>query len=315
MAIPFQIWRTADGLVKSGDTETVSATQLCHELESSAVIYFPRSPFIPAEDDIDFLLRQKQLESAYHKNIAYRPLSDKLTGVHATSKEDRERLRDILSRYTTDVGRFLNSFLSPYQGALNLDYASFRPIEERGRQLRLRAQNNLVHVDSFPTRATYGNRIFRVFTNINPTEPRVWNTSRPFPDLVRHFKSQMRPYQPDAVEKKPSRFASKIFKALGLTDPGRPSYDRWMLDFHNFLKENSEFQASGPKDRWEFPPGSAWMVYTDCTSHAVLSGQYALEQTYMIDQSAMVSPHLAPKEMLANIYLEKHDKPKLQLVK
>jgi hypothetical protein len=40
------------------------------------------------------------------------------------------------------------------------------------------------------------------------------------------------------------------------------------------------------------------MVYTDMTSHAVLSGQYALEQTYIVSKDAMVTPEKAPVRVL-----------------
>ncbi len=35
---------------------------------------------------------------------------------------------------------------------------------------------------------------------------------------------------------------------------GRTPYDVFMLRFHDFLKENSRFQAGCPKVRLEFPP-------------------------------------------------------------
>ena len=38
-------------------------------------------------------------------------------------------------------------------------------------------------VDAFPTRPTNGDRILRVFTNLNPVQNRVWLTSQTF-DIV-----------------------------------------------------------------------------------------------------------------------------------
>jgi hypothetical protein len=74
-----------------------------------------------------------------------------------------------------------------------------------------------------------------------------------------------------------------------------------MLRFHNFLKENEDFQESCTRQRWEFPPGSAWMVYTDMVSHAVLSGRFALEQTFIVSRSAMVRPESAPISILESL--------------
>ncbi len=75
---------------------------------------------------------------------------------------------------------FLSSFLAPYAGKWILDFASFRPFEEDGRDLPLHKRNDLLHVDAFPSRPTRGGRILRVFTNLNLSKPRVWQTTGPF---------------------------------------------------------------------------------------------------------------------------------------
>jgi hypothetical protein len=90
-------------------------------------------------------------------------------------------------------------------------------------------------------------------------------------------------------------------RKLGVRGMGRTPYDVFMLRFHDFLKENSRFQAGCPKDRLEFPPRATWMVFTDGVAHAVLSGQYALEQTFLIPASALVAPEQAPYRILENI--------------
>ena len=69
---------------------------------------------------------------------------------------------------------------------------------------------------------------------------------------------------------------------LGLPVVDRPPYDRFMLKIHHAMKEDAGFQQSCRKDRWEFPAGSTWIVFTDSASHACLSGQYALEQTFIV---------------------------------
>jgi hypothetical protein len=74
-----------------------------------------------------------------------------------------------------------------------------------------------------------------------------------------------------------------------------------MLRFHDFLKESSQFQANAPKVRLEFPPLATWIVFTDGVAHAVMSGQYALEQTFLIPASALVSPDQAPCRILEGI--------------
>ena len=75
---------------------------------------------------------------------------------------------------------------------------------------------------------------------------------------------------------------------LGYAIPSlkRSPYDDFMMRFHNFLKENASFQAECRKEYLQFPAGSSWMVYTDMVPHAVLSGQYALEQTFLVEHQA-----------------------------
>jgi hypothetical protein len=78
----------------------------------------------------------------------------------------------------------------------------------------------------------------------------------------------------------------------------RPPYDQFMLRFHHFLKENADFQRNCRKDRWEFPPDSTWVCFTDTTSHSCISGQYALEQTFIVRRGSLIRPETAPIAIL-----------------
>jgi hypothetical protein len=78
----------------------------------------------------------------------------------------------------------------------------------------------------------------------------------------------------------------------------RPPYDQFMLRFHHYLKESENFQRECPKDRWEFPPNSTWICFTDTTSHACISGQYALEQTFIVHRGSLIRPEKAPIAIL-----------------
>ena len=89
--------------------------------------------------------------------------------------------------------------------------------------------------------------------------------------------------------------------SIGLPFPNRSRYDRFMLHFHDWLKENAEFQKNSPKVRTDFSPGTTWLVYTDGVPHAVLSGQYVLEQTFIIPQRALVAPEVSPLQVLEQI--------------
>jgi len=74
-----------------------------------------------------------------------------------------------------------------------------------------------------------------------------------------------------------------------------------MLRFHHFLKSQEEFQRTCPRSQWEFPPHSTWMVFTDVVSHAVLSGQHALEQTFVVAKDSLVLLDKAPVRILERL--------------
>jgi hypothetical protein len=74
-----------------------------------------------------------------------------------------------------------------------------------------------------------------------------------------------------------------------------------MLRFHHFLKEQDEFQRTCSRSRWEFPPNSTWFVFTDFVSHAVLAGQFALEQTFLVSKESLVLPEKAPLRILERL--------------
>lgn len=74
-----------------------------------------------------------------------------------------------------------------------------------------------------------------------------------------------------------------------------------MLRFHHFLKANGDFQSTTPRARWEFPPLSTWLVFTDAVSHAVLSGQFALEQTLIVPVRSLVLAEKAPVRVLERL--------------
>ena len=273
----------------------------CARLEEGNILFFERTPFELSPDEVQFLLNQKQSDAAYHKNIAYRPLSDRLTGYGKGRSSDEHRLHAIMRDFSKRVIEFTQRFLSPYAGAMAVDFASFRPQQEEGRQIRQRARNDLLHVDSFPTRPSHGNRILRVFTNINPTEPRVWATSETFDGLVTRFAGTGGMPLPAGITSWPKKLLMKLAGAAGIRSLARSPYDDWMLNFHHFLKENQEFQDRCARTKWEFPPHSAWLVFTDMVSHAVLSGRFALEQTFIISRPALVLPEKAPVRILERL--------------
>ncbi len=287
------------GWVDPGQSQ-VRAREYCQMLERGEVLYFPEPPFSFPSTDREFLLTPQWAELRMHKNVSYRPGDDLLRGVSGDAAVT-ERIHAVLANYSRQAIAFLSKFMPPYADKWIIDFASFRPFEEDGRHLPLHQRNDLLHVDAFPSRPTRGGRILRLFTNVNPSKARVWQTTGPFESFARQFAD-------DAGLRKIAEKDSWLRRRVqdwgakfGIPGMGRTPYDLFMLRFHDYLKENSSFQANCPKVRLEFPPLATWIVYTDGVAHAVMSGQYALEQTFLIPAQALVSPEVAPCRILENI--------------
>lgn len=302
--IPVQHLPSGDGQSATRDGDERPREYYQH-LEEGDILYFAESPFDLADDTRTFLLSQRQSGAGYHKNIAYRPSQDRLTGLAKRGRGENERLHEIMRTYSQRLTQFLSELLPRYAEKWRLDFASFRPQEERGRRLRLRARNDLLHIDAFPTRPTNGDRILRIFTNLNPTAPRIWLTSETFESLARRFIGSARLRLPTRHPASPGRRLGRLLgqfaRSIGLRTVDRPPYDEFMLRFHHYLKENREFQESCPKQRWEFPPHSTWLLFTDMVSHAVLAGQFALEHTFIVPRNALLLPHKAPVSILESL--------------
>lgn len=287
-------------IVVQGDLDS---QKYCEALEDGNILFFPSIPFSFPQEEIDFLLTQKQGSSSSRKNIAYKPYEDKITNHDSQDKVSSEKLKGILRDYSLRVTNYLSDLLAPYAKGWVHDYASFRPFQEKGRNLRVRARNDLLHVDAFPTRPLHGGRILRFFTNINPTESRYWITSENFEELVKKYMndvgvpSSLGFSLKDLLERKMKQGLSRI----GVNIPLRSPYDHFMLQMHHFLKENGAFQENCHKDHWAFPPGSCWAVFTDQVSHAALEGQYALEQTFIIPQNVLILPEKSPASVLQRL--------------
>jgi len=288
---------TAAALVEVTGYTPEQSRGYCQQLERGQVLFFRSVPFDFPPDDRQFLLSQKQTGSRFHKNISYRPAADLLKGVDAAS-EDRERMHRVMRGFSRAVTGFVANFLAPYSGQIKLDFASFRPLQEQGRDLPLHKRNDLLHVDAFPTRPTHGGRILRVFVNINPSVSRVWNVGEPFhvfaPRLVQDRKVTV-PHRSAAAA------LAGVAARLGLPLHARSRYDEFMLYLHDWLKENGEFQKDSPKREVSFPPGCCWMVFTDGVPHAAMSGQFALEQTFIVPTQALVSSEVAPVRVLERV--------------
>jgi hypothetical protein len=287
-----------DALEGEGPAGAGSAERLARWLEEGRILLFRRPPFPIPDADREFLLSRRQRGGRLHKNIAYRPARDRVTGATG-DRVERERLGRILRAYSRASLELLARLFPSYARSWHVDYASFRPIEEEGRSLPQTSRNDLMHVDAFPTRPTHGGRILRFFTNIHPSRSREWVSGGTFDRLAPRYAVGSGLLEEALRHGRPSP-AARLLRAVGARRELTSPYDAFMLRFHDFLKNNAEFQA-GERERLTFPPGSSWIVLTDMVSHAVLSGQFALEQTVILSRGSLVSPENAPIAILERL--------------
>lgn len=287
--------------IDASQENKLSSLQLCQQLEQGNILLLNQTPFLPSEEDCAFLRDQHQSEKTYHKNIAYKPHLKRTTGTAALPQETAERVNRIMADYSRGALGFLTALLPEYARSWTVDYASFRPVEEAGRVLPLRHRNDLIHLDAFPTRPTHGGRILRLFTNLHPDHTRVWATSDSFEDLAARYARAAGLDQVTGPLAKAGRAAASVARKVGMRVPARSPYDEFMLRFHHYLKSNSEFQESGTRKTVAFRPGASWISFTDQVAHAVLSGQYALEQTCIVPYAAMTLPELSPVAVLERL--------------
>ncbi len=262
-------------------------------LEKGELIFFPECPFaLPREEDRQFLIQQ-HLRPLSRKHITYDPTRNQIKGFLRISADQQERLRTILAGFSQSVTGWLLNTLPGYRGGCQRDRASFRPEEEATRRLRHLARNDLLHIDAFPNRPSQGRRILRVWVNCNPSEPRVWITSELLARVLERYGTRL---GVAGLERSTwlNRLSERLLRLLLPDRPIRSAYDSFMLRLHDALKRDDEFQERSPKRLWTFPPGSAWILFSDARTHAELRGQFALEHSFFIEPGVLVCPNLSP---------------------
>lgn len=267
-------------------------TPYINSLEEGQILYLPDYYLTP--NDNDKLLLTDSFLDKRSKNISYDYNKGTLGGV-IKSSDLKVNLQQFMHRYAMFAKHLVDNILSEYSANLIWGRTSFRPAEIKGRPSSKRKDDTRVHVDSFPSTPVNGRRILRVFCNINPFgEPRTWHVGEPFAELMQKFKPHLPTY---------NNFIANILKLTKATKSKRSAYDHYMLHLHNKMKCDDNYQNTLDKKRIEFPPNSTWLVYTDHVSHAALSGQFLLEQTFYIPVTEMNNPNLAPYSLWEQVGL------------
>ncbi len=106
-------------------------------------------------------------------------------------------VRALIGRYQANARSLVDGLFPEYDGKLRVAPTSLRLHQVETRQTSWRKDDSRLHVDAFPSRPNYGERILRVFTNVNPHgAPRVWRVGEPFEDMAKRFLPRIKPQMP-----------------------------------------------------------------------------------------------------------------------
>ncbi len=74
-----------------------------------------------------------------------------------------------------------------------------------------------------------------------------------------------------------------------------------MLQLHDKMKSDLDYQQNGRQEAIDFPSGSSWICFSDQTPHAAMGGQYMLEQTFLLPVNGMKNPQQSPLKILESL--------------
>src|SRR5207248_11020460 len=138
---------------------------------------------------------------------------------------DLAALARMVARFAADASALVASLFPRYAPYLKLARTSYRPHAAEHRAVSWRKDDTRLHVDAFPSRPNRGERILRVFCNVNPNgEDRVWRIGEPFDAMAARFLPKVR---------KMRRLEPSLLAALHVTKGRRSEYDHLMLGFHD----------------------------------------------------------------------------------
>jgi hypothetical protein len=271
------------------DSGLSTAPTVLEVLETGSVLFLPALTFSTRPEEAP-IFRPTILGSA--KNTSFDPRTGQLGGTTLRGPE-AETLRSLMERFSSAARSLVEGLLPRYRGKVMPGRASFRPAEIAGRPSSWRKDDTRLHVDSFPATPSGGRRILRLFTNVNPEgRPRSWRIGGEFEDVARRFAPQLRIPWPGA---------GHVLALLRVTKTPRSAYDALMLQLHDAMKADDDFQRTTPQTRVDFPAGSTWLAFTDQVGHAATAGQYQLEQTFLLPVAAMSQPDRSPLRILERL--------------
>lgn len=268
----------------------LDAQQRLHALETGNVLFFPKLACALSPEEYELL--DPQLTDPKQKNVSLDPNTDQLQGLQATPKQTACAYK-LIKRYQQQAKTLITNLFPHYREKLRVAPTSLRLHRVETRATSWRKDDTRLHIDAFPSRPNHGERILRVFSNISPTqEPRVWRIGSDFETIARQFLPRTRKLPPGAAW---------LMHRLGITKRRRSAYDQLMLQLHDAMKHDMQYQTQGLQATVLFPAGSVWICFSDQVPHAVMSGQFMLEQTYFLAPEHMRFPEHAPLSILSRM--------------
>jgi hypothetical protein len=268
-----------------------AAVHTARAVEAGKVLFLPELVFPLEQSEQRFL--SASCSDGKAKNISYDCRDQMVRGTNLTGR-DRVELAAMIGRYARQARSLIESLLPYYAPHLRQALSSYRPMQVEQRGLSRRKDDRRLHIDAFASRPNHGERILRVFTNINPYgEPRVWNIGEPFERFAPKYVPQI---------SLPLPGAAWLMEQLHITEGRRSLYDHVMLQLHDRAKLDEQYQQNAEKFTFKFPPGSTWVVFSDCVLHAALSGRFLLEQTFYLPVAAMQDEGLSSLRILERLY-------------
>ena len=260
--------------------------KLITDLEAGKVLHFTRLEFPISALELSFF--SPEIRNPKSRNISL-DVSGTLKGASG-SDEVQAGLNAMMGRFRAQSKSLVNSYFPFYKEHLRLAPTSFRPDQIETRNQSWRADDRRLHVDAFPSRPNYGERILRVFINVKPHKiARVWRLGEPFEAVVERFITNTSPY---------SAWRAKALNIFGVTKSMRSEYDHLMLQLHDAMKRDLDYQLNSPQLTVPFPAGSVWACFSDQVSHAAMSGQYMMEQTFHLPVSKQYDTNTSPLAIL-----------------
>ena len=257
------------------------------ELEGGAVLVLPRLAFPLSPAERRFL--SPQWSDGRAKNISLE--GSALKGARGAAA-DLADLAAMVARFAANAADLVRALFPAYAPFVSRARTSYRPQPAVGRAVSWRKDDSRLHVDAFPSRPNRGERILRVFSNVNLSEPRVWRVGEPFEAMATTLLPRIA---------RPLPGAARLLAAFRATKGVRTEYDHLMLGLHDRAKADLAYQRDSAQETARFAPGTTWICFSDQVMHAAVSGQYMLEQTIHLPQAALYEPARAPLAILERL--------------